>query len=82
LKYYGTARKQAVKGENKHQSVYREKPVYSSQLEEFNEVCAFYEDRDVVVDGNLVSFREEAFTPLHSNFYVSQRTNEKLRRML
>ena len=63
----------------KHQPVYREKPVYSTQLEEFKESGAFYEDRDVVVAGNLVSSREEAFAPLHSNFYVSQRTNEKLR---
>ena len=36
-------------------------------VEEFKESGAFYEDRDVVVDGNLVSFREEAFAPLHSN---------------
>jgi len=32
----------------------------------------------VVVDGNLISSREEAFEPLHSNFYVSRRTHEKL----
>jgi hypothetical protein len=43
----------------------------SYQLEELKESGAFYEDRDVVVDGNLVSSWEEAFAPLHSNFYVS-----------
>jgi len=35
--------------------------------EEFKESGTFYEDRDVVVDGNLVGFRKEAFAPLHSN---------------
>ena len=60
-----------VKEENKHQPVYREKPVCSTQLEEFKESGAFYEDRDIVVDGNLVSSLEEVFAPLHSNVYVS-----------
>ena len=36
---------------------YREKPGYSTQLEEFKESGAFYEDTDVVVAGNLVSSR-------------------------
>jgi len=46
---------------------YREKPVCSTQLEEFKvkESGAFYKDRDAVVDGNLVSSLEEAFTPHH-----------------
>jgi hypothetical protein len=43
----------------------------STQLEELKESGAFYEDRDVVGDGNLVSSPEEAFAPWHSNFYVS-----------
>jgi hypothetical protein len=43
----------------------------SYQLEELKESGAFYEDRDVVVDGNLVGSRQEAFAPLHSNFIVS-----------
>jgi hypothetical protein len=43
----------------------------STQLEEFKESGAFYEDRDMVVDDNLVSSREEAFAPLHSNSYVN-----------
>ena len=43
----------------------------STQFEEFKESGAFYEDRDVVVGENLVSFREEAFAPLHFNVYVS-----------
>ena len=58
-------------GKNKHQPVYREKTAYSTQFEEFKESGAFYEDRDVVVGENLVSFREEAFAPLHFNVYVS-----------
>ena len=39
-----------------------EKTVYSIQFEEFKESGAFYEDGDMVVDGNLVSSREEAFS--------------------
>jgi len=58
-------------GENKHQPVYREKTVYSTQFEEFKESGAFYEDSDAVVEGTLVCFRREAFAPLHSNVYVN-----------
>jgi len=38
--------------------------------EEFKESGTFYEDRDVVVDGNLVSSREEASALVHPNFHV------------
>ena len=34
-----------------------------------------YEDRDVVIDGNLVISVEEILAMLHSNSYVSLRTN-------
>jgi hypothetical protein len=42
-----------------------------TQFEVFKESGAFYEDRDAVVEFNLVSSREEDFAPLHSNVYVS-----------
>jgi hypothetical protein len=35
------------------------------------EYDAFYEDRDEVVDGNLVISGEKTFAMLHSNSYVS-----------
>jgi hypothetical protein len=49
-----------VNEENKYQPIYRENSVCPTQLEEFKESGAFYEDRDVVVNGNLVSSRKEA----------------------
>jgi predicted flap endonuclease-1-like 5' DNA nuclease len=60
---------QAVTGKTSINPTYRKKPVYSTQLEEFKESGALYEDKDVVFDGKLVSLREEAFAPLQSNVY-------------
>ena len=61
---------QTINGENKHQPVYREKPVYSTSFRRVQKVrCVLL--RYAVVDGDLVSYREVAFAPLHSDFYVS-----------